>query len=346
VGQQSPTFQGNDFFRQQQLALILRTSFWFIRCYVKKYFAMKHISLLSFVFILSISAKAQEVVIDTNYYNPPPVVRRRVLVADPEQNIDPNRSRASRRAEKRRELFDQLDEVQTWHVSAEAGFRSDVSRLDNTLNRLVSNPTQTKAVGSLLVGYTYRNAWSLETGYSHAPTHLTISIANGSKPLVFTYQNMGVGIPLRIKRRIGAGNRAANGTGFWLTGGAWLMPNGTGQTEDFDLIGYTSRGRNRTDTIRLTNSTMVANRLTGLAELGIYYTTRLSAQLEMGFFLRKYWGLGQALQSEILYSVNNASQQKATVTADGSGWGFGLSLRYVYGRQYDVKKSKRINLTY
>lgn len=307
---------------------------------------MKHISPLSFVFILSLSAQAQEVVMDTNYYAPPPVVRRQVLMADPDQNLDPNASRASRRVEKRRKLLDQLDEVHTWHLSAEAGFRSDVSRLDNTLNRLVSNPTQTKAVWSLLVGYTYRNAWSLEAGYSHAPTHLTIAIANGSNPLVFTYQNTGIGIPFRIKRRIGAGNGAANGTGFWLTGGVWLMPNGTGQTEDFDLIGYTSRGRNRTDTLRLTNSTIIPNRLTGLAELGVDYTTRLSSKLEMRFFLRKYWGLGQALQSEILYSVNNASQQKATLTADGSGWGFGLSLRYVYGRQYDVKKSKELTLPY
>ncbi|GAB2536594.1 hypothetical protein GCM10027085_29060 [Spirosoma aerophilum] len=286
--------------------------------------------------------QAQEVVPDTSYYAPPPVVRRRVLMADPDQNVNMNSSRARRRAEKRRELLDQLDEVQTWHLSAETGLRTDVSRLDNTLNRLVSNPTQTKAVWGILLGYTHRNAWTLETGYAHTPIHLSISITNGSNPLNYTYQNSGMGIPLRLKRRIGSVNRAANGTGFWLTGAAWLIPNGTGQTGDFELIGYTARGRNRTDTIRLTNTAMISNRMTGLAELGIDYTTRLSSQLEMGFFLRKYWGLGRALQSELLYSVNNTSQQKATITADGSGWGLGLSLRYIYGRQYEVKKSKAI----
>ena len=111
----------------------------------------------------------------------------------------------------------------------------------------------------------------------------------------------------------------------------------SGQTGDFSLIGYNHYGRNRVDTIRLTNSTTIRKRVTGIAELGLDYTTRLASRVEMGFYVRKYWGLGNALQSDLVYTVNNGSKAQATITADGTGWGFGISLRYLYGRQYEVK---------
>ncbi|MFD2936507.1 hypothetical protein [Spirosoma flavum] len=299
---------------------------------------MRNISLLSFLIGLTIVARAQEVVIDTNYYAPPPVVRRPVLIADPDQNLNHRQLKGNRQADNRRDLLNQFNEVQTWYISAETGFRSDGSILSNSLDRLVSNPTLTKAVWSGLFGYTYRNSWAVEVGYTRAPIHLNITIANSNDPLVFNYTNSGYGIPLRIKRRIGSGSRSANGTGFWVTGGAWLIPNGNGQTGDFRLIGYTYHSRNRTDTLRLNNSTTIFKRVTGVAELGIDYTTRLSPTIELGFYARKYWGLGNALRSDLVYTVNNSAKQQATITADGTGWGFGLALRYIYGRQQEMKK--------
>lgn len=296
---------------------------------------MKHIFLLSFLVGSSMLARAQEVVIDTSYYAPPPpVVRKRLLLDDP----DTNPRSQDRRASNRRDLIDQLDEIQTWYIGAETGFRSDGSVLSNSLDRLVSNPTPTKASWSALLGYSYHNAWAVETGYTRAPIHLNITIANNTNPLVFNYLNNGYGIPVRIKRRLGSGKKAANGTGFWLTGGAWLIPNGNGQTGDFHLIGYSYLSRNRIDTIRLNNSTTIGKRITGIAELGLDYTTRLSSNFEMGFYIRKYWGLGNALQSELVYTTNNTATQRATITADGTGWGFGIALRYIYGRQYEIKK--------
>ncbi|UFH54380.1 hypothetical protein [Spirosoma sp. KNUC1025] len=301
---------------------------------------MKHLSLLFFLVGLSVSALAQEVVIDTNYYTPPSQ-RRRVLTADPEDNYNRQPKRSTRLYKTDNELFRQLKEVQTWYASAEGGFRSDVSMLDNSFSGLVRNATQTKANWSVLLGYTFRNAWAAELGYAQAPVHLNITIANGANPLVYTYQNSGNGIPLRLKRRIGSGKRSDNGTGFWLTAGAWLVPNGNVQMDDFRLIGYISRNRgSRTDTLRLTNATVTSSRITGLAEAGIDYSARLSPFFELGAYVRKYWGLGTALRSDLLYTVNNTSEQRAVVTADGSGWGFGIILRYVYGRRHELKHNR------
>ena len=302
---------------------------------------MKHISLLVLLFGLSVSALAQEILIDTSYYTPP-AQRRQVLTADPDQRSDtyrPNSDRPIRSRKSDIELLRQVTEVQTWYLGAEGGFRSDGSMLNNSLNGLVKNATLTKGVWSVLMGYTYHNAWAVEAGYTRAPIHLNITIANGQTPLVFNYQNSGYGIPLRLKRRIGSGKQAANGTGFWFTVGAWLIPNGNGQMRDFRLIGYSTRNRgSRPDTLRLNNSTTTSNQLTGLAEAGVDYAVRLSPFLELGCYVRKYWGLGSALRSDLVYTVNNTSEQNASITADGSGWGLGLALRYIYGRQHEVKK--------
>ncbi|GAB3718767.1 hypothetical protein GCM10028816_03180 [Spirosoma lituiforme] len=302
--------------------------------------SMKHLFLLVFLTSFSLTGRAQAVILDTSYYAPPPVVRQRVLTEDPDHNPN-HQSGGNWHVTRKRELLETLNEVQTWYVSAEAGFRSDASVLSNSFDRLVSNPSPTKASWSVLLGYTYHNAWTVEAGYAHAPIHLTISIANGSSPLVFNYLNSGNAIPLRLKRRIGSGKRAASGTGFWITGGAWLMPNGSGQVGDFKLIGYNRYNRNRVDTIRLTNSTTILKRITGIAELGLDYTIRLASRFDMGVYARKYWGLGNALQSDLVYTINNGSNAQSTITADGSGWGVGVSLRYLYGRQYDIKNAGR-----
>lgn len=298
---------------------------------------MKHISLFWFLFSASVSVLAQENVIDTNYYTLPV---QRLLKADP----DDNRSRQQTRHDRseglyKNDLFGQLRETQTWYINLEGGFRSDVSTLSNSLNGLVKNATQTKPAGSILLGYTYRNAWAIEAGYTWAPIHLNITIANGSTPLIYDYQNSGYGIPLRLKRRIGSGKQAAQGTGFWFTAGAWLVPNGSRQMDDFRLIGYSYRSRgSRTDTLRLTNTTTTTNAVTGLAEAGFDYAARLSPFIELGAYVRKYWGLGDALRSELIYTVNNTAEQQAIIKANGTGWGFGITLRYIYGRQHEPKR--------
>lgn len=297
---------------------------------------MKHISLLFLLVGLSISAMAQEIVIDTSYYAPPPVVRKRVLTDDPDQN--PNHHRLSTRREKSTyEQAYQLKETQTWYVGLDGGFRTDGGMLSNSFDGLISINSSTKASWSVLLGYTYRNAWTVETGYTSAPIHLNITIANGARPLTYNYQNSGYGIPLRIKRRIGLASRAANGTGFWLTAGAWLIPNGSVNLDDFRLIGYSYRNnRTRTDTLRLDNTTTTKS-ISGVAELGIDYSVRLSSSIEFGAYLRKYWGLGEAIRSDIVYTVNGIAQPQSTAKANGTGWGFGIALRYIYGRQQEVK---------
>ena len=142
-----------------------------------------------------------------------------------------------------------------------------------------------------------------------------------------------------LKRRIGSGSKGQNGTGFWISAGAWLLPNGNNQPDALHFTGRSGYSRRApVDTLQLTISTTTANRVSGLAEVGIEYAARLSSSLELGFSLRKYWGIGNALRSDMVYTVNSASETKSTLTANGSGWGLGMAIRYIYARQHELKK--------
>ncbi len=269
-------------------------------------------------------------------------MRRQVLTADPEDNPahrQPNVMRYVRKQGGDYLSNRQLRETQLWYVAAEGGFRSDISNLTESFNGLVSSTTLTKSFWSILLGYTYHTVWSVETGYTHSPVQLNITLANSPQPFVFNYQNVGNGIPIRIKRRLGSAKQAANSSGLWLTAGAWLIPNVGQQLDDLVFTGYSTRGRNRLDSIRLDMTTTSSSQITGLAEAGFDYTTRISSFLELGLYLRKYWGLGNALRSDLTYKVNSGAGQPASVTSNGTGWGFGLALRYIYGRQHEVKKT-------
>ena len=298
---------------------------------------MKHILLLYFLVGFSVSALAQEIIIDTSYYTPPSQ-RRRVLTADPEQNREQrNRPLSSRRSEYL--TVHQLKEIQTWYAGLEGGFRSDGGVLNNSFDGLISTTTFTKGIWSALLGYTYKNVWTIETGYAHTPIHLNVSISNNPKPFVFNYQNSGHGIPLRIKRRLGSRSQAANGTGFWISAGAWLIPNGNSQMETLKFTGTTAYARShRVDSLQLNVTTTTAAHITGLAEVGLDYAVRLAPFLELGFYGRKYWGLGNAIRSDLIYKVNGVVQSPSAITSDGSGWGFGMAMRYIYGRQQEIKK--------
>ena len=157
---------------------------------------MKYVLLLCFLLGLSTSVRAQEVVIDTSYYAPPPV-RRRVLTADPDQNPNPYESDKTRQRRIKTELLDQFNETQTWYVAVEGTLRGDGSVLSNSFNGLVGSTGKTTPTAGLLVGYTYRNAWVLETGVTYAPVHLNVSVQSSPNPYVYNYQTNGYNIPLR-----------------------------------------------------------------------------------------------------------------------------------------------------
>jgi hypothetical protein len=232
-----------------------------------------------------------------------------------------------------------------WYVALDGFIRTDRAKLDNSLDGLIKSDLVGKAGWGAVIGWSYRERWAIEGGYARMPIHTQVSVTNASSPLVFRYNSSPSAFGLRGKRLIVSTSKPWLRSGFWLSGGMWLIPNSGQKEGHFSLIGYRYSGRRETpDTLRLTSETQANARMTTLAELGAEYNIKLSNSIDLGFSVRKFWGLGNALTTDVTYAVNypnspggnvadvgsRTSVQKAQLLGDGSGMSYGFTLRYTY----------------
>ncbi|AQG80457.1 hypothetical protein [Spirosoma montaniterrae] len=213
-----------------------------------------------------------------------------------------------------------------WYVSFDAFVRTDRAKLDNSLNGLIESDRVTKLDWSAVVGWSARERWAIEAGYARMPIHTQVSVSNGRSPLVYRYTNSHNAFMLRGKRLLASTSGPWLRSGFWLSGGMWLVPNNGQREGQFSLIGY--RRNETVDTLRLNSQTNVNGRATAMAELGAEYNVRLSNNVDLGFTVRKFWGLGTSLTTDVAYTINNTLAQQAQLRGTGSGMSYGVSLRY------------------
>ena len=231
-----------------------------------------------------------------------------------------------------------------WYVAADGFVRTDRADLTNSLDGLISSDHVAKVGFGVTIGYVYRERWAVEGGYARMPVHSQVSISNGAVPLAFTYSNNKNAFVMRAKRLVLSTSGPWLRSGFWLGGGVWLVPNNGQKEGHFSLIGYRYRGRSEpVDTMRLTSQTVSTSRITGLAELTAEYNVRLSSQLDLGFSVRRFWGLGSALTTDVSYTVNNQAPQLAQLNGTGTGMSYGVTLRYTYALRRELPRVLEIH---
>jgi hypothetical protein len=218
-----------------------------------------------------------------------------------------------------------------WYASLDGFVRTDRAHMDNSFNGLIESNAVTKVGVGAIIGWTSRERWAVEAGYARMPIHTQVSVRNGVTPLVYRYTNGRDAFVLRGKRLVLSTSGPWLRSGFWLSGGMWLVPNG-GQSEGrFSLLGYRYRGRGESpDTLRLLSQTRTGHRVTTMAELGAEYNVRLSDNIDLGLSVRKFWGLGSSIVTNVNYSVNRTIAQEAQLKGTGTGMSYGVSLRYTY----------------
>ena len=218
-----------------------------------------------------------------------------------------------------------------WYVSLDGFVRTDRARIDNSINGLIESDRVAKVGVGALVGRVWRERWAVEGGYARMPIHTQVSVRNNISPLMYRYTNGRDAFVLRGKRLAFSTSGPWLRSGLWLSGGLWLVPNG-GQSEgQFSLIGFRYRGRGESpDTLRLLSQTRTGTRMTTMAELGAEYNVRLSNTVDLGFAVRKFWGLGSSIVTDVDYTVNSALMQRAQLRGTGTGMSYGVTLRYTY----------------
>lgn len=231
--------------------------------------------------------------------------------------------------------------AERWYFGMEGFVRADNSRLSNSFNGLVASNAVIRPGWSALIGWTHRETWAVEGGYARSPIHNELAV----NPYVFRFANEKSGFLLRAKRQLFSTSPQKRRSGVWVSAGVWLIPN-TGQSRGaLSFEGYSRRNYLREiDTLMITAQTATNTRATGLAELGLEYTVRLSSRVDLGLYGRKYWGFGSSITTDLNYSVNEQSSQPSTIQGRGTGGSFGVALRYTYSRKHLIAKNSIYNL--
>ena len=218
-----------------------------------------------------------------------------------------------------------------WYVALDGFVRTDRAQLDNSFNGLIESNTVTKVGWAALIGWSYRERWIVEAGYARMPVHTQVSVVNASSPLNFRYTNDHSAFVLRGKRLVLSTSKPWLRSGLWLSGGLWAVPNAGEQEGSFSISGYRYDNARETRTpVRMTGHTYTNAQLSALAEVGAEYNVRLSADFDLGFSVRRYFGLSNSITTDVTYTVNQTAIQQTQLQGAGTGMSYGTTLRYTW----------------
>ncbi|MBD2752452.1 hypothetical protein [Spirosoma validum] len=235
-----------------------------------------------------------------------------------------------------------------WYVALEGFVRTDRAQLDNSFNGLIESDRVTRLGGSAVIGWVYRERWAVEAGYAQMPIHTQVSVVEASSPLTFRYTNAHSAFVLRGKRLVLSTSKPWLRSGFWLSGGLWGIPNNGQREGSFSISG--TRYLNMRETrvpVQLVGHTSVNGQPTTLAEVGAEYAIRLSSAVDLGFSVRKFFGLGNSITTDVSYAEKQGPVQQAQLQGDGTGMSYGTTLRYTFSTRrkmtsvLDVQGKKR-----
>lgn len=291
---------------------------------------MKHLSAVLFLLLFSFSTvQAQETpTVEDNYYTPE---------LTPQPSL--NKAVTRRQLEKQRDLMKVLSR---WYIGVDAFGRSDISALENNYRYLFKSMNSSTLDFSFAaqVGWVFREQLAIEGGYARSQIHNT-AILNTTNKGGFRFANEGNAFFLRGKFLLEFENMGLRRPGIWLGGGFWAVPNNGGERDPKAYIIYHYDNRGNSDTTYVSSKTTIGTDWTYGVEFTAEYNFKVNEWSDMGVFLRRHWGMGNAITTELTYADNKKVLETGYIRSDGTGWQFGISYRFMTGiRRGEVKKGK------
>ena len=228
-----------------------------------------------------------------------------------------------------------------WYVGVDGFVRTDKNSITNDFDGLIGTDSPADYGWSAVAGWVAKENWGIEAEYARSPIH-NVLLINGDGPQTYKFTNDKNSLILRGKRRLMFGRSSVRRSAFWVGAGAGIVPNSGKQKEYKEFYGYKVRGRRQgIDTLFMTSDTRTNNHITLLAEASAEYVVKVAKSVDLSFFARKQWGFGNSVTTNLEYYVNQVKTQTASIQGDGSGWKFGISLRYVFQIGYDYDNLRR-----
>jgi uncharacterized membrane protein len=241
-------------------------------------------------------------------------------------------------------LLGKFGEVQInnrWYAGFDGFVRTDKNTIDNSFDDLIGTTSPATYGWGAVLGWVKNENWGVEVQYARSPIH-NVLVINGDNPQTYKFTNDKNSLIIRGKRRLMFGKSSVRRSAFWISAGFGLIPNSGRENEYKEFYGYKQRGRRQAvDTLFMTSSTRTNKHVTGGLEASAEYVIKVSKSIDISLFARKQWGLGTSVTTNLDYFVNQIKTHSATIKGDGTGWNFGLSLRYVFEIGYDFENLNR-----
>ena len=230
-----------------------------------------------------------------------------------------------------------------WYVAFDSFVKTDRAQLDNSFNGLLQSDLVSKVGWGVMLGWSYRERWMVEGGYTRMPIHTQMSVNNTNPPLSFRSTDNRSAFVLRGKRLLVSTSKPWLRSGFWLSGGMWVVPNSREQISNFSVTGYKYQDRwEAPESFQLNSQTYTNPKMTTLAELGVEYNVRLSNAFDLGISARKLWGLTNVVTTDVVYIAKRTSAQQAQLQGAGTGMTFGATLRYTYATRRNASNALNV----
>ncbi len=226
-----------------------------------------------------------------------------------------------------------------WYVALDGFIKTDRAQLDNAYDGLIETNAVGKASGGVTLGWSHRETWAVEGSYSRIPIHTQLAISQTNPSVSIRSIDVRNAFTLRAKRLVLSTSKPWLRSGFWVSGGMWMLPGNNQPTTNFSASGYRYHSQWEThEPFRLTSQTTVQSQTAALAELGVEYNVRLSNSFDLGLSARKLWGLTDVVTTNVTYTALREAPQMATLQGTGSGMSYGVTLRYSFSTQRNQAK--------
>lgn len=222
-----------------------------------------------------------------------------------------------------------------WYAGVHGFVRNDKNTIDHDFDGLIGTQSPTVSAWGVSAGWVWKEQWTVELAYDRSAIHNVLMIY-GDNPLNYQMENDKNSLIVRGKMRLLFGKPSVRKSAFWVSAGAGVVPN-SGKAKDYmEFSGYREKGRRQgLDTLFMSSDTHVASSMTGVLEASAEYVIKVAKTIDLSLFARKQWGMGNSLTTDLVYKVNGVEAERARIEGDGSGWNFGISLRYVFHIGYD-----------
>ena len=221
------------------------------------------------------------------------------------------------------------------YIGVEGGMEANQSTLINNLDGLIGKQKGKDLYWGLVLGYNMNDVWSVETGFYKNPTYLIQSVSSGrSIPYIYRFGTGLSTIPFRYKRKVLTIDPITKNATLHVGAGLLLATDvADKKVGERNFVG-TSNNPQQRDTLRLKSEAFLSKKGIVQGEFQVELHGRVSNSLSIVVFARGNIAPKGMLRSDIDYSINSVTVDKAQQVTNGISFNFGLVFRYNIMRGY------------